>query len=439
MSYPLTHPITVVGAGLAGSEAAWQIAQRGHRVRLVEMRPVKKSPAHFTSHCAELVCSNSFGSQLPDRASGLLKWEMEQFNSLILSVAQKHSVPAGGALAVDREGYAQEVTRRLEAHPLINLDRQELLHLSNKGIIVVATGPLTSEAMVKAIQHITGLDYLYFYDALAPILEAESIDRTIAFRASRREEAVEGDYLNCPMNREEYERFIDALLAAEKTELKEFEKNIFFESCLPIEVLASRGRQALAYGPMRPIGLTDPRTGRRPYAVVQLRQDNAAGSLYNMVGFQTNMKWGQQEEVLRLVPGLEKAEFVRLGQMHRNTFINSPHLLKPTLQTKSRDTLFFAGQLTGVEGYLGNAATGMLAGINAALVFEGKAALTLPPETMLGALCRYITESETKTFQPMKAAFGILPALENSPNDKRLRAQLMVTRAQEAWRKSVSV
>jgi len=434
-----TLPITVIGAGLAGSEAAWQIAQHGHPVRLYEMRPVKTTAAHATEHCAELVCSNSFGSQLPDRASGLLKWEIEQFDSLILSVAKQHAVPAGGALAVDREAYAREVTRRLESHPKIEIVRQEMLHISDKGIIVVASGPLTSDAMVKAIQHITGESYLYFYDALAPILEAESIDQTIAFRASRREETVEGDYLNCPMTKEEYERFIDALLAAEKTELKEFEKNIFFESCLPIEVLASRGRQALAFGPMRPIGLIDPRSGRRPYAVVQLRQDNAAGSLYNIVGFQTNMKWGVQEEVLRLIPGLEKAEFVRLGQMHRNTFINSPRLLKPTLQFKNRDTLLFAGQITGVEGYMGNAATGMLAGLNAARLVESKEPLIFPPETMLGALCHYITQAEAKTFQPMKAAFCILPALDNPPRDKRLRAQMMVQRAQDALRTKLGI
>ena len=434
-----TLPITVIGAGLAGSEAAWQIAQHGHPVRLYEMRPVKTTAAHATEHCAELVCSNSFGSQLPDRASGLLKWEMEQFDSLILSVAKQHAVPAGGALAVDREAYAREVTRRLESHPKIEIVRQEMLHISDKGIIVVASGPLTSDAMVKAIQHITGESYLYFYDALAPILEAESIDQTIAFRASRREETVEGHYFNCPMTKEEYERFIDALLAAEKTELKEFEKNIFFESCLPIEVLASRGRQALAFGPMRPIGLIDPRSGRRPYAVVQLRQDNAAGSLYNIVGFQTNMKWGVQEEVLRLIPGLEKAEFVRLGQMHRNTFINSPRLLKPTLQFKNRDTLLFAGQITGVEGYMGNAATGMLAGLNAARLVESKEPLIFPPETMLGALCHYITQAEAKTFQPMKAAFGILPALDNPPRDKRLRAQMMVQRAQDALRTKLGI
>jgi methylenetetrahydrofolate--tRNA-(uracil-5-)-methyltransferase len=425
--------IQVIGAGLAGAEAAWQIAQSGQQVRLFEMRPERKTGAHATADFAELVCSNSFGSKLPDRASGLLKWEMEQKGSLILSAAQKHAVPAGGALAVDREAFAREVTRSLEEHPLVEIVRQEVLHLSEKGITVVATGPLTSAAMTAAIQHITGEAYFYFYDALAPILEADSIDRSVVFRASRREEGVEGDYWNCPLTREEYEHFIDALLAAEKTELKEFEKNIFFESCLPVEVLAARGRQALAFGPMRPIGLTDPRSGRRPYAVVQLRQDNAAGSLYNMVGFQTNIKWGEQERVLRMIPGLQEAEFVRLGQMHRNTFINSPKLLKPTLQFKKRDTLFFAGQITGVEGYLGNAATGMLAGINAARIYQGHEPITFPAETMLGSLCRYITEAEAKTFQPMKAAFGLLPALENPPRDKRERARLMVERAQAAY------
>jgi len=431
----MSLPVNVIGAGLAGSEAAWQIASRGHKVRLFEMRPVLSTGAHATGDCAELVCSNSFGSQLPDRAPGLLKWEMDQLGSLILSVAAQHAVPAGGALAVDREAYAREVTRRLEEHPNVEMIRQEVMHISDKGITVVSSGPLTSDALASAIKHITGESYLYFYDALAPILEAESIDHSIVFRASRREEGVEGDYLNCPMTREEYDAFIDALLAAEKIELKDFEKDIFFESCLPVEVLASRGRQALAFGPMRPIGLTDPRTGRRPHAVVQLRQDNAAGSLYNIVGFQTNMKWGVQEQVLRLIPGLQNAEFVRLGQMHRNTFINSPRLLKPTLQLKTRDTLFFAGQITGVEGYMGNAATGLLAGLNVARLLEGREPLTLPSETMLGSLCRYITEAESKTFQPMKAAFGLLPPLENPPKDKRLRAQGMVHRAQESFKR----
>jgi methylenetetrahydrofolate--tRNA-(uracil-5-)-methyltransferase len=428
----MSLPINVVGAGLSGSEAAWQIARRGHKVRLFEMRPTCTTGAHATADFAELVCSNSFGSQLPDRAPGLLKWEMEQFGSLILSAAVQHAVPAGGALAVDREAYAREVTKRLEQDPHVEIIRQEVMHISDKGITVVASGPLTSPAMISAIQHLTGESYLYFYDALAPILDAESIDLSIAFRASRREEGVEGDYLNCPMNREEYDCFVDALLSAEKAELKDFEKDIFFESCLPVEVLASRGRQALAFGPMRPIGLTDPRTGRRPYAVVQLRQDNAAASLYNMVGFQTNLKWGVQEKVLRMIPGLKKAEFVRLGQMHRNTFINAPNLLQPTLQLKTRETLFFAGQIVGVEGYMGNAATGLLAGMNAARLLEGKEPLRLPPETMLGSLCRYITEAEAKTFQPMKAAFGLLSALENPPKDKRLRAQLMVNRSREA-------
>jgi len=423
------QPATVIGAGLAGSEAAWQLAERGFDVRLFEMRPVRPTPAHVTDRCAELVCSNSFGSILPDRASGQLKWEMEQVGSLILHCAAASAVPAGRALAVDREKFADLVTKQLEEHPRIELIRQEVCGLPEVGVI--ASGPLTSSPLAKALSEFTGQDYLYFYDALAPLIEAESIDHSIAFRAERYEEGDVGDYINCPMNKAEYERFLEALIGAERIPLRDFENEdeVFFESCLPVEVLATRGREALRFGPMRPVGLTDPRTGRRPWAVVQLRQDNVAGSLYNMVGFQTNLRWGEQEAVLRLIPGLENAEFVRLGQMHRNTFLNSPTLLTPALEARSREGLFFGGQITGVEGYLGNAATGLLAGINLGKRLRQERPLELPPTTMLGALCHYITHAEPKHFQPMKANFGILPPLENPPRDKWKRAELYVERA----------
>ena len=428
--------ITVIGAGLAGSEATWQIAQQNVPVLLYEMRPKVATPAHVTGEFAELVCSNSFGSALPDRAAGQLKWEMEQMGSLILEAAKETAVPAGGALAVDREKFAREVTRRLEAHPLVEIQREEVREIPVDGAVVVASGPLTSPALAESMRTLTGEEYLYFYDALAPIVEAESIDRTICFQASRHGRGGEdGDYLNCPLNEAEYNRFVDALLAAERMPLRDFEKEEehFFEGCLPVEVLAARGRDALAYGPMTPVGLDDPRTGRWPHAVVQLRQDNAAASLYNLVGFQTNIKWGEQEKVLRLIPGLENAEFVRLGQMHRNTFINSPTLLNTTLEFKKREGLFFGGQITGVEGYMGNAATGLLAGRNAVRRISGESLLELPLTTMLGALCGYVTGAEAKHFQPMKANFGLMPPLEKPPRNKRERYAAYAARAQAVF------
>ena len=426
--------VIVIGAGLAGAEAAWQIAQQGVPVALCEMRPLIPTPAHTTTHFAELVCSNSFGSVLPDRAAGQLKWEMEQMGSLILEVARGTSVPAGGALAVDREKFAREVTRRLELHPLVEIRREEVREIPPDGLVVVASGPLTSPALAESMRTLTGEEYLYFYDALAPIVDAESIDRTICFQASRHGRGGEdGDYLNCPLNEQEYNRFVDALLTAERMPLRDFEKEEehFFEGCLPVEVLAARGRDALAYGPMTPVGLDDPRTGRWPHAVVQLRQDNAAASLYNLVGFQTNIKWGEQEKVLRLIPGLENAEFVRLGQMHRNTFINSPALLNPTLEFKRREGLFFGGQITGIEGYMGNAASGLLAGANVVRRLRGEVLLELPLTTMLGALCGYITQAAEKHFQPMKANFGLMPPLEKPPRNKRQRYAAYATRAQK--------
>ncbi|WP_093287232.1 methylenetetrahydrofolate--tRNA-(uracil(54)-C(5))-methyltransferase (FADH(2)-oxidizing) TrmFO [Verrucomicrobium sp. GAS474] len=434
----MSSPVHVIGAGLAGSEAAWQLAERGHRVVLSEMRPVVPTPAHLTDRFAELVCSNSLGSDLPDRAGGLLHAEMRLLGSFILQCAETARVPAGNALAVDRDRFAEEVTNRLSAHPLIEIRREEVQAVPQEGVVVVASGPLTSAPLAASIKAITGSDALYFYDAIAPIVEHDSLDLSICFRSSRYNKGLggdgaEGDYLNCPLNREEYRAFVDALKTAERMPLRDFEKEDeqFFESCLPIEILASRGDDALAFGPMRPVGLEDPRTGRRPHAVLQLRQDNLAGSLYNLVGFQTNIKWGEQERILRMIPGLGKAEFIRLGQMHRNTFINSPTLLESGLFLRTRPDLFFAGQIVGVEGYAGNAATGLLAGINAALRIEGKEALVLHPDTMLGALCHYITHAEPKHFQPMKANFGILPELpaEGRPRDKQLRGAAYSRRA----------
>lgn len=433
--------VKVIGGGLAGSEAAWQLAERGFPVELYEMRPHKTTGAHVSDRLGELVCSNSFGSKLPDRASGLLKTELTVLRSLLLDRAERAAVPAGGALAVDREAFAQSVTEALEQHPLIAVHRQEVTTIPD-GPTMIATGPLTSDALASALGTLTGQDHLYFFDALAPIVSAESIDMSIAFRASRygRGQEDEGDYINCPMTKEEYERFVDAVLSAETAELRDFERDDprFFEGCLPIEQIARRGRDSLAYGPMRPIGLRDPRTGKRPYAVVQLRRDNLTGSLYNLVGFQTNIRWGQQEAVLRLIPGLEQAEFVRMGQMHRNTFINAPALLDATLQFRRRDDLFFAGQITGIEGYMGNVATGLIAGINLARQLEDRPLLALPPTTVLGALCHYISHAEPDHFQPMKANFGILPELPTPIKDKRARYGAYVERALADLRTSIA-
>jgi methylenetetrahydrofolate--tRNA-(uracil-5-)-methyltransferase len=419
----MTQTLIVVGGGLAGAEAAWQAAEAGLDVRLYEMRPRQSTPAHETSWLAELVCSNSLGSDLPHKAPGLLKAELRGLGSLILACAEATAVPAGSSLAVDRDGFARLVTERISSHPRIELVLEEVTEIP-EGPAVIASGPLTSPALTAAIGRLTGQDYLYFYDAVSPIVQAETIDMRVAFRASRYDkgEHEEGDYINCPMTREEYEAFCDALLSAERITLKQFEQEDphFFEGCMPIEIMAARGRDALAFGPMRPVGLTDPRTGKRPHAVVQLRQDNLLGSLYNIVGFQTNLKWGDQQRVLRLIPGLERAEFARYGMMHRNTYINAPAMLQPTMQYRNRADLFFAGQITGVEGYMGNAATGLLAGVNAARLLGGRHPVILPPVTMLGALCHYVTHAGVRDFQPMKANFGLLPppAHKLSSSDK---------------------
>lgn len=413
--------LIVIGGGLAGSEAAWQAAQRGLKVRLYEMRPTLQTGAHQTHDLAELVCSNSLGSNLPDRASGLLKNETRLLGSMLLECAEKASLPAGGALAVDRELFARLVTEKIENHPHIEIVREEVKEIPNTPTLI-ASGPLTSPALSQSLAALSGEEHLFFFDAIAPVIHAETINTEIAFRASRygTGEQDEGDYINCPFTKDEYYAFVDALLRAERIELRVFEEAIksgvkaghFFEGCLPIEIIAERGLDSLAFGPMRPVGLRDPRTGKRPYAVVQLRQDNLAGSLYNLVGFQTNLKFPEQKRVLRMIPGLENAEFLRYGQMHRNTFIASPKLLRPTLQHITRDDLLFAGQITGVEGYMGNIATGLLAGINAARWLHHEEPITLPQTTMLGSLCHYITHADLKDFQPMKANFGILPPME---------------------------
>ena len=419
--------LTVIGGGLAGSEAAWQAAQRGVDVILYEMRPEVMTPAHVSGDLAELVCSNSLGSNLEDRAPGLLKAELRQLNSVILACADETAVPAGGALAVGREAFARLVTERVAGHPRITVVRQEVRTIPD-GVVVIATGPLTSDALADEIAALTGQDHLYFYDAMAPIVTYESIDQSKVFRASRYGRG--DDYINCPMSEVEYDAFVEALLAAETIPLRQFEREDehFFEACLPVEVIARRGRMALAYGPLKPVGLTDPRTGRRPFAVVQLRQDNLAATLYNLVGFQTNLKWGEQERVFRMIPGLEHAEFVRFGQMHRNTFIHSPDLLDPTMEFRARPGLFFGGQITGTEGYIASAASGLVAGLNAARLMRGQPLLTFPPTTMIGALCHYVTTARGE-FQPMKPNFGLLPSLARMPRRKRDRHRAYAERA----------
>ncbi|HNA89211.1 MAG TPA: methylenetetrahydrofolate--tRNA-(uracil(54)-C(5))-methyltransferase (FADH(2)-oxidizing) TrmFO [Anaerolineales bacterium] len=439
--------ILVIGGGLAGSEAAWQIAEQGLKVKLYEMRPASPTGAHVTGDLAELVCSNSLGSNQSDRASGLLKNELRRMNSLLVECAEETALPAGAALAVDREAFARRVTERIAAHPNIELVREEMKEIPSAPT-VLASGPLTSESLSKSIASLSGDEHLFFFDAISPIVRAESIDMNIAFRASRygknsdsASQEDEGDYINCPFTKEQYYEFLNALRTAERIELRSFEDAIrtgvkaghFFEGCLPVEIIAERGDESLAYGPMRPVGLRDPQTGKRPYAVAQLRQDNLAGSLYNIVGFQTNLKFPEQRRVLRMIPGLENAEFERYGQMHRNTFIASPKLLRPTLQHITRSDLFFAGQITGVEGYMGNIATGLLAGLNAARLLQNKPLLSLPQETMLGALCHYITHADLKDFQPMKANFGILPELKLEKKiGKREKGQAYADRASHA-------
>jgi methylenetetrahydrofolate--tRNA-(uracil-5-)-methyltransferase len=407
------RPVPVIGAGLAGSEAALQIADAGFAVRLYEMRPQVPTAAHQTGNAAELVCSNSLGSKLPDRAAGVLQAEMRALGCVILEDAEASSVPAGQALAVDRDGFGERVTSRLEAHPKVELVREEVLAVPDCEVVVVASGPLTSEALAADIARLSGIDHLSFFDAIAPVLSAEGLDRSVIFAASRWGKG-EADYLNIPLNEEQYLAFVDALLQAEKHELKGFEAadpraKQFFERCLPIEVLAARGIETLRYGPMRPVGLDDPRTGRWPHAVIQMRQENTLGTLFNMVGFQTNLRYPEQERIFRSLPGMENAEFTRLGSMHRNTFVNAPKLLTDVLEWRQRQGLFLAGQITGMEGYLGNIGSGLVAGRNAVARLRGQTPLPLPTTTLLGALCHHVGYSPSGDFQPMKAEFGLLP------------------------------
>ena len=426
--------VHVVGGGLAGCEAAWQAAEAGINVRLYEMRPKTTTPAHATDRLAELVCSNSLGSKLPDRPSGLLKEELKQLGSMLMQGALEASVPAGGALAVDRTVFADYVEAHIEKHPRIELIREEVTKIPDEPTII-ATGPLTSPALADEIAALTGEEYLYFYDALTPLIEADSINMDIAFSANRwdRGDDPDGDYINCPFNKAEYYAFVEALVSAERIELRDFETEDpkFFEGCLPVEQIATRGEDSLAFGPMRPVGLRDPRTDKRPYAVLQLRQDDIAGTLYNMVGFQTNLKWPEQRRIFRMIPGLENAKFARLGQMHRNTFLNAPSLLRQTLQFHTRDDLFFAGQITGVEGYAGNIGTGLMAGINAAKFLKNEPPWTLPQTTMLGALCWYITHAEPKRFQPMKANFDLVPKFDYKIKGRQERRRAYSKRALE--------
>lgn len=424
--------VIIVGAGMAGSEAAWQVAQRGIKVDLYEMRPEKSTPAHKTEKFAELVCSNSLRGAGLENAVGLLKEEMRQLNSIIMESADINRVPAGGALAVDREGFSQYITDKVKNHPNVTVINKEIESIpqENDAITIIASGPLTSEVLAKYIGELTGQDYFYFYDAAAPLISKDSIDMSKAYRASRYGKGT-ADYINCPMDKEEYEKFWQELTTAELAPIKEFEKAKFFEGCMPVEEMARRGIDTLLYGPLKPVGLEDPKTGKRPYAVVQLRQDNAADSLYNIVGFQTHLKWPEQKRVFGLIPGLENAEFVRYGVMHRNTFINSPELLRPTLQYKDRDDLLFAGQMTGVEGYIESAASGLVAGVNAAYLAKGENPVIFPEQTAHGSMCKYITSAVAKHFQPMNANFGLMPPLEERIRDKKLKKQKIAQRALE--------
>ena len=443
----MNNYIIVIGGGLAGAEAAYQIAKRGIKVKLYEMKPKKFSPAHTNKNLAEIVCSNSFKSNLLTNACGLLKQELRMLDSLLINIADKTKVPAGQALAVDRDQFAKQVTEQIEKDPniqIINQEVENIEQLAKDGIVIVATGPLTSESLAKNISNLTGQDKLYFYDAAAPIVTKESIDFDIAFYGDRysqekkKEETIEQwqerqkneekSYINLPMNKEEYETFWHELVNAQVVELHQFEKKEIFEGCMPIEVMAKRGIDTLRFGPLKPVGFDDPRTGKRPYAVVQLRQDNKQASLYNLVGFQTNLKFGEQKRVFSLIPGLQEADFIKYGVMHRNTYINSTILLDATYNLKQNNNIFFAGQLTGVEGYVESISSGLVAGLNAVLKYQGKSPIVFSKYTMIGALAQYIS-TENKKFQPMNANFGILPDLEIKIKDKKLRYENLAQRA----------
>ena len=430
--------VTVIGAGLAGCEAAWAVAQQGIPVTLWEMKPEKYTPAHRSTGFAELVCSNSLKARRIESAAGLLKEEMRRLGSLCVPIAYDCAVPAGGALAVDRDAFSAAVTEKIKNHPLITVKQGEVTAIPDEGVVIVATGPLTSEPMADAIAALCG-GGLHFYDAAAPIVTADSVDMNSAFRASRydREESGEGDYINCPLNKEEYEAFHAALITAESAPLHEFDKLTVYEGCMPIEVLAKRGSDSIRFGPMKPVGLRDPHTGHRPWAVVQLRAENAEGTLYNLVGFQTNLKFPEQKRVFGMIPALKNAEFMRYGVMHRNTFLNGPELLDASFRMKSRPTLLFAGQMTGVEGYMESAASGILAGLNACRLVRGQEPLTLPRDTMLGALAAHVS-TPNADYQPMGANFGILPSLETHIRDKKLRYGALAQRALDSLERVIA-
>lgn len=419
--------VNVIGAGLAGSEAAWQIANRGVKVRLYEMRPVKQTPAHHTENFAELVCTNSLRANQLTNGVGLLKEEMRQLNSVVMQAADKHNVPAGGALAVDRDSFSKAITAAVKNHPNVEVITEEVTSIPS-GLTVVATGPLTSDLLAKEIVKFTGDDGLYFYDAAAPIVAKDSLNMDKVYLKSRYDKG-EAAYLNCPMTEAEFNAFHKELVNAEMAELHDFEDEKFFEGCMPIEEMASRGAKTMLFGPLKPVGLEDPKTGKEPFAVVQLRQDNAVGDLYNIVGFQTHLKWGEQKRVFSMIPGLENARFVRYGVMHRNTYLRSPEMMTATYQTKARSDLFFAGQMTGVEGYVESAASGLYAGINAARLALGQEPVVFPPETMMGAMAHYITHASKKNFQPINANFGIVPRLKQKIRDKRERNLQLSQRA----------
>lgn len=423
----MVKTVNVIGAGLAGSEAAWQLAEAGVPVNLYEMRPIKSTPAHHTGNFAELVCSNSLRGNGLTNAVGVLKEEMRRLHSVVISSADETAVPAGGALAVDRNNFSELITQKVKNHPMVTVISEEITKIP-EGITIIATGPLTSEALAEEIAEYNGSHGFYFYDAAAPILDGATINREKVYLKSRYDKG-EAAYLNCPMTEEEFMRFYEALIEAEVAPQKEFEKEKFFEGCMPIEVMAKRGIKTMLFGPMKPVGLEDPKTGKRPYAVIQLRQDNAAASMYNIVGFQTHLKWGEQKRVFRLIPGLENAEFLRYGVMHRNSFMNSPELLKPTYQSKKREDLFFAGQMTGVEGYVESAGSGLVAGLNAARLAKGEEFIEFPRETAIGSMAYYITHAEGKHFQPMNANFGLFPSLPERIRDKKLRYETLAERA----------
>ena len=436
----MSNVVRIIGGGLAGTEAAWQLARRGVAVELFEMRPTRGTEAHATEYLAEVVCSNSLRSDSLSAPAGLLKAEMRQLDSLIIRIAEAHRVPAGSALAVDRDGFAKGVTQAIESLDNVKLIRQEVEAIPDDGIVILASGPLTSPALSRDLAAKLGEAHLYFYDAISPIVTAESIDMSVAYRAARYGKGGD-DYLNLPLTQAEYYRFIDALIAAQRVPTHSFERFVPFDGCMPIEEMADRGKETLAFGPMRAVGLIDPRTGRRPYAVVQLRQENRDQTLYNLVGFQTKMTYPEQRKVFALIPGLANAEFVRLGSLHRNTFIDAPRHLLPTLQWRQRSRLFFAGQMTGVEGYIESAATGLLAGINAAHLVFGRAPVVPPPTTALGALLGYISDPERKRFQPMNVNFGLIPPL-SAPLRGRAKKEMMARRAladMAAWRRELGL